>query len=340
MFLAYMLLASWFAMLSLVAKAADPHDGLERCHLQVSEAQPGKIECFLANSNSVFVCSSGSAEVPTGDCRTKAGLSVECQLRDSGRALWCDVPAPRQPSTEPRRIVITDQSLFAARNNFVASATSTAATEELSLPSENASSASRTASEVGGRVFESDSLPVLSTVDPTRVRGSSALSSAIRVVDPFANLDSGGPAEVPAATKGNPYLNAASKGAVGGLFLGVIVGAVALFKWLFGGSPAIKRAYALHAVDKRKAIQGYMVASREAAALAPLIFPILIVVIVVGSLGWGVYRLLVPRSVDYYLNRFDARMEKIRECAGRDVTKDNECMNAYAANGIFLSGRR
>lgn len=45
-----------------------------------------------------------------------------------------------------------------------------------------------------------------------------------------------------------------------------------------------------------------------------------------------VYKSMELKTVDYYFNRFDARMEKIEQCQKmRDASKDNECMNAFVA---------
>jgi hypothetical protein len=54
--------------------------------------------------------------------------------------------------------------------------------------------------------------------------------------------------------------------------------------------------------------------------------------LLMALIAWALSALLQPKSVDYYLNRFDARTAKISECQRvEDATKDNECMNAFAA---------
>ena len=54
--------------------------------------------------------------------------------------------------------------------------------------------------------------------------------------------------------------------------------------------------------------------------------------LLVGFIVWAIAALLQPNSVEYYLNRFDARMAKITQCEKReDAAKDNECRNAWAA---------
>lgn len=43
-----------------------------------------------------------------------------------------------------------------------------------------------------------------------------------------------------------------------------------------------------------------------------------------------------PNSVDYYLSNYPARMSRIQECGGVDLTKDQDCMNAMTAQRIFM----
>lgn len=43
------------------------------------------------------------------------------------------------------------------------------------------------------------------------------------------------------------------------------------------------------------------------------------------------------RTVDYYLNNYQERLEKIQECGQLpDITKDRECMNAITAQRMFI----
>lgn len=46
------------------------------------------------------------------------------------------------------------------------------------------------------------------------------------------------------------------------------------------------------------------------------------------------------KSVDYYLNHYSKRIEKIGECSElQDSTKDNDCMNAFTAQRMFNNTR-
>ncbi len=116
------------------------------------------------------------------------------------------------------------------------------------------------------------------------------------------------------------YLDRFAMGGIGGAVLGAILGLFILVRAVVNKfkAPAATGAMEIYR-DRPQAIK----------IGAALLF---------GCAAFLVYFLFIKtNTVDYYLNNYQERIEKIQECGQvPDITKDRECMNAYTAQRMFM----
>ena len=131
-------------------------------------------------------------------------------------------------------------------------------------------------------------------------------------------------------------LDRAVLGGVGGAVIGALLGLFILVRAFVRKFGARDKGVAIvatgGAAPTSQLTTEQLARYRRARGLSLLILLVLASLVVL-FLYW-LFR--SDRTVDYYLNHYQERIEKLQDCGQLDMTKDRECMNAYTAQRMFM----